>query len=194
MRPVLLSLLALAAPLATAPLAQAQHAGHHGHHAAAAPDSLGVPTGLSASETAGLLAGAGLGLAAPAELHSYPGPLHVLELAAELDLTDAQRETAERLRAAMLAEAVPLGEQLVRTEHHLDAAFAGGAVSAAQVERMTAHAARLRGELRAAHLRAHLGMRDAMTADQIARYAELRGYARGDAGAPSGSGTHEGHR
>ena len=193
MRPVLLFLLALAAPLATAPHAQAQHAGHRGHHAAAAPDSLGVPTGLSASETAGLLAGAGLGLAAPAELHSYPGPLHVLELAAELDLTDAQRETAERLRAAMLAEAVPLGEQLVGVERHLDAAFAGGAVTEAQVRRMTAHAAELRGRLRAVHLTTHLAMRDAMTADQVARYDALRGYAGAAAGTP-GHEHHEGHR
>ena len=179
-----------------APLAAAQHTGHAGgHHAPAASDSLRVPTGLSASETAGLLAGAGLGLAKPAELHSYPGPLHVIELADRLALTPAQRATAEALRAEMLARAVPLGEQLVQIERHIDAAFAGGTVRAAQVERMTAHAARVRGELRAVHLTTHLGMRDALTPEQIARYDELRGYAAGGAhdGAHSSHGTHSEH-
>lgn len=174
-----------------APLAQAQHAGHHA--VPSAPDSPDVPTGLSAAELSGLLAGAGLGMAKPAELHGYPGPLHVLELDADLGLTDTQRATAEALRADMLARAVPLGEQLVRVERHLDAAFDGGEVTAADVERMTAHAARLRGELRAVHLTTHLGMRDALSAEQIARYDALRGYTDVDAGAPA-HGEHEGHR
>ena len=193
MRPILLALLALGAPLAPAPLAQAQHAGHHAGHAAAAPDSLDVPTGLSAAEAAGLLAGAGLGLARPAELHGYPGPLHVLELADELGLSAAQRVGAEAFRADMLAQAIPLGEQIVQVERHLDAAFAGGAVSRAEVERMTAHAAELRGRLRAVHLTTHLVMREMMTAEQIARYAALRGYT--DAGpAPAGHEHDGGHR
>ena len=154
------------------PLAQAQHAAHHA--APAALDSLDVPTGLSAAEASGLLAGAGLGMAKPADLHGYPGPLHVLELAGALGLTPEQRATAEALRAEVLARAVPLGEQLVRAERHLDAVFAEGDVTAGEVERLTAHAARLRGALRAVHLAAHLGMRDALTADQVARYGALR--------------------
>ena len=193
MRPTVLILLALGAPLATAPFAQAQHAEHHAHHAAAAPDSLDVPTGLSAAEAAGLLAGAGLGLAKPAELHGYPGPLHVLELADALGLSAAQRVGAEAFRADMLAQAIPLGEQIVQAERHLDAAFAGGAVSRAEVERMTAHAARLRGELRAVHLTTHLVMRELMTAEQIARYAELRG-STDPSSAPSSHGHDGGHR
>ena len=54
---------------------------------------------------------------------------------------------------------------------------------------MTGHAAQLRGRLRAVHLTTHFAMRDAMTADQIRRYAELRGYTDGGAG----HDTHPGH-
>src|SRR5690606_6995496 len=75
--------------LASASPALAQHhGGHHGDHDGAhAADTLAVPTGLTAEEVTGLLEGQGMGMAWPAELHGYPGPLHVLELADALDLT-----------------------------------------------------------------------------------------------------------
>jgi Spy/CpxP family protein refolding chaperone len=175
----LLLFAALAAAASTA--SSAQHGGHeHGHavhvHEADAHDAR-VPSGLSAEEVEGLLGGAGLGMARPAELHSYPGPLHVLELAEPLGLTDDQQATAERLRADMLAEAVPLGHQLVDAERTLDAVFASGAATAADVERAVAQAAAVRARLRSAHLRAHLAMRDALSPAQIAAYDRLRGHA-----------------
>lgn len=43
---------------------------------------------LSASDVEGLQQGRGMGLALPAELNGYPGPMHVLELADELNLTE----------------------------------------------------------------------------------------------------------
>src|SRR5262249_16169067 len=47
---------------------------------------------LSDEEIRDLLEARGMGLAKAAELNSYPGPLHVLQLAAELGLSDAQRK------------------------------------------------------------------------------------------------------
>ena len=161
--------LALLAALAPATAAQ-----HHGHHAAA-PGDADRPAALSAAEVVGLREGRGMGLATAADANGYPGPLHVLQLADSLALTDPQRAVAERLRAAMLAEAVPLGERVLAAERHLDALFASGGATDAAVERMTAHAAALRGRLRAVHLRAHVAMRDALTPEQIARYDALRG-------------------
>ena len=158
--------------LLLAPAAAAQHHDHGGRGGA------DVPSGLSADEAAGLGTGAGLGLARSAEVRGYPGPLHVIELADALVLTEAQRAEAERLRVAMLAEAVPLGEQVVAAERALDALFTSGRATAELVEAATAHAADLRGRLRAVHLRAHLAMRDALAPAQVARYAELRGHAR----------------
>jgi hypothetical protein len=54
---------------------------------------------LSAGDVAGLLAGSGAGFAKAAELNGYPGPLHVLELANELRLSDAQAESTRSLMA-----------------------------------------------------------------------------------------------
>ena len=160
--------------------AAAQHTGHHGHHApgSALADTTSVPAGLSPGEMAGLLEGRGLGLARPAELRSYPGPLHVLELADSLALSPDQHAEAQRLRTAVLHEATALGARIVQMERALDALFAQGAATPETVDRMTGHIAQLRGQLRAAHLRAHVAMRAALTPDQIATYDRLRGHTR----------------
>lgn len=167
--------------VAAAP-ALAQHEGHqhgvsNGNNGAQA-DTLAAPSGLSAEEVTGLLEGQGMGMAKPAEMNGYPGPLHVLQLADSLDLTPEQRATAEALRAALLAEARALGAQIVAAERALDAAFAQGCADAARVDALTGEIGQLRGRLRAAHLRAHLGLRDALTPAQRARYAALRAGTR----------------
>jgi hypothetical protein len=64
---------------------------------------------LSAQEVAALLAGQGSGLAKPAELNGYPGPAHVLELAAPLGLSPPQREATERLMNSHKTRASKLG-------------------------------------------------------------------------------------
>src|SRR5918993_5796993 len=79
---------------------------------------------LSEQEIADLRAGRGMGLALPAELNGYPGPLHVLELADALRLTDAQRSRAETLLEEMKAETIPLGERIIAEETALDRLFA----------------------------------------------------------------------
>src|SRR2546429_5560010 len=56
---------------------------------------------LSEQEIGDLKEGRGIGLAKAAELNSYPGPLHVLELAVQLGLTDEQRERTQTLYNAM---------------------------------------------------------------------------------------------
>ena len=47
---------------------------------------------LSAQELEAYVKGEGMGMALPAELNSYPGPHHVLELAEELGLSVEQKE------------------------------------------------------------------------------------------------------
>jgi hypothetical protein len=53
---------------------------------------------LSERQTADLRAGRGMGLALAAELNGYPGPVHVLELAAPLELRAVQRAETQELR------------------------------------------------------------------------------------------------
>ena len=65
---------------------------------------------LSPAQIAQLRAGEGMGLALAAELNGYPGPRHVLDLGAELGLTDAQRARFQQLFDAMKRRRCRLGK------------------------------------------------------------------------------------
>ena len=140
---------------------------------------------LPSERVAGLLSGAGLGLAKAAELNRYPGPLHVLELAGELDLSDDQLAATRALRVGVVADAKALGAELVAAEAELDALFRSGAASTTRVDALLQRIGALEARLRAVHLNAHVAQRDLLTAEQVERYVQLRGY--GDA---RGHGAH----
>ena len=93
------------------------------------------PKALSSEELADLESGRGMGLALAGELNGYPGPRHVLELAKELNLTDAQRARTQQLFDDMKAEAVPLGQQLIAAETDLDRQFSGRTITAGEPDR-----------------------------------------------------------
>jgi Spy/CpxP family protein refolding chaperone len=150
---------------------------------------------LGPEEVRALLAGEGMRMALPAELNHYPGPRHVLDLAAELNLSPAQRAATERVFERMKAEAVRLGRLVIEREAALDRAFAERTIDEASLRALVAEVARLRGEVRAAHLAAHLETRRILSDAQVARYDELRGYAKGGApqhGAPQHGPTEQG--
>lgn len=132
--------------------------------------------GLSAQEVEDLRTGRGMGFARVAELNSYPGPAHVLELQAELDLSDAQITQIGAIFDDMSAEAKALGAEIVAAEEQLSSAFAEGAITEESLADMTADIAALYGQLRNVHLRAHLQVTPLLTAEQIAEYDVLRGY------------------
>jgi Spy/CpxP family protein refolding chaperone len=136
---------------------------------------------LSPDEVRGYFAGEGLGLAKAAEINGYPGPLHVLQLAAQLHLTEAEKADTEQLRDVMLRDATRLGKLIVEKESELDKLFAGRKIDETQLRSRVAEIAGLQGELRVVHLRAHLEMMRILTPGQIKRYAELRGYQGADA-------------
>jgi hypothetical protein len=138
---------------------------------------------LSPADVQAYLAGEGMGLARAAELNHYPGPRHVLELAAELRLSDSQAAGARAIQARMKAEAVRLGKLIVEKERLLDRLFVEQKVEDEQLRALVAEIGQLQGELRFVHLRAHLAMRALLRREQIARYDELRGYSAGR-GAP----------
>jgi Spy/CpxP family protein refolding chaperone len=134
---------------------------------------------LSQAEVDELLDGAGMGLARPAELNRYPGPRHALELADALALTADQRAETERVFDEMSERAKALGREIVDAEKTLDAAFAAGDVTEVSLAESVERIAGLQAELRIAHLRAHLAMREILTAHQVHEYDRLRGYAAG---------------
>ena len=134
---------------------------------------------LSDQQIADLKAGRGMGLALAAELNGYPGPMHVLELASPLGLSDDQRAKVAALFDAMKREAVPLGERLIAAETALDRQFADRTITASSLGEATRDIASLQGELRLAHLKYHLATLEMLTPGQAARYSALRGYGGG---------------
>ena len=136
---------------------------------------------LSADDVAGLRAGRGMAMALPAELNRYPGPLHVLEHAAALDLTPEQKDQITRQVETMRTAAIVLGEQIIARESELDGLFRSGAADAETIDRITSEIAALYGQLRAVHLRTHLATRASLTEIQLAKYQTLRGYDAGGA-------------
>jgi len=130
---------------------------------------------LSEEEVRGLREGEGMSMALVAEINHYPGPKHVLELAAELELSSAQEEKVRGAFQRMRAEAVRLGEEILARERELQETFrSGGSTEAARG--LVVEIGRLRGELRWTHLRAHVEMRGALSEGQRERYDRLRGY------------------
>ncbi len=165
-----LSLLAFA--LSWPCLAQAQHpisqyAEHQGREIKA----------LSAEEVEALLQGDGMGMALPAELNGYPGPRHALELADRLELSGEQAAATQRIYDSMKRQAIEIGGRIVELERRLDGAFAHRTIDREQLDRLTGEVARLRGQLRAVHLGAHLELAAVLSTSQRATYARLRGYS-----------------
>jgi Spy/CpxP family protein refolding chaperone len=132
---------------------------------------------LSSTQTTDLLAGKGMELAKAAELNGYPGPMHTLELAAQLELSSEQKQASETLMTRHKAEARELGAQLVQAERALDQAFASRQIDATRLAAHIESIGRLQALLRKSHLDTHLQQTALLTPTQISRYAQLRGYA-----------------
>jgi Spy/CpxP family protein refolding chaperone len=135
---------------------------------------------LSEEQIQALLNGAGGGYALSAELNSYPGPLHTLELASELSLTDEQKEMTQELYNGMKEEAQKIGEQLVNLELELENAFRSNTIKKDDVENLTYQISTIDGKLRSVHLNAHIDTIDILTNEQVEMYDELRGYSSDD--------------
>ncbi|MCI0353613.1 MAG: periplasmic heavy metal sensor [Acidobacteria bacterium] len=131
---------------------------------------------LSSDEVRSYLAGEGMGFAKAAELNHYPGPKHVLAMAAELKLSPEQEKRAREIFARMQREAADLGQRIVDKERELDRAFAGNHAEEAAVSSLALEIGGLLGGLRHAHLRAHLEMRAILSRAQVETYDRLRGY------------------
>jgi hypothetical protein len=176
---------------------RSRQAADHGEQAAPSPALQPTPSayaaqldsavrGLSAQEVDDLRNGRGAGYARMAELNSYPGPRHVLDLQQQLQLSAQQIEQIEAIFAQMNAEAKQIGQTIVTRETQLSAVFASGVITKQELEARTQELGELYGQFRATHLRAHVQTTPILSADQIAAYNRLRGY--GDAPAPA---THQ---
>lgn len=163
----------------------AQHQHQEGHTNSAPIDGAASPyveqvdspiVGLSQPEIDDLLAGRGMGFARTAELTSYPGPTHLLELQTELNLSTQQIKAIETIKQDMQRSAQALGERIVTAERALSTAFRTGTITDTALTTQTTELATLYGQLRAVHLSAHLKVTPLLSEQQIFKYDELRGY------------------
>lgn len=157
--------------LSSCAMASAQHA----HQPYAGQQQRDIKA-LSPDEIAGYLSGAGMGYAKAAELNGYPGPMHVLELADRLQLTDAQRSTVRSLMDSHKSEARAIGAKLVQSERDLEMLFRHGGVDRERLAASVEEVAKLQGEYRLSHLETHRQALALLTPKQAAEYAQLRGY------------------
>lgn len=151
------------------------HSQHRDHSPYADQEPSGIAA-LSVDELADLRNGAGMGLARAAELNHYPGPMHVIELAEELNLSDDQLARLKQVHVEMLEEAKRLGEVIVEKESYLNRRFAHKHIDESILRSLTEEIGALRGELRFTHLNAHLRTTAILAPEQVGSYDTLRGY------------------
>ena len=131
---------------------------------------------MSAAEVTMYIEGAGMGLAKAAELNGYPGPMHVLELSSELELSDAQEAQTAALFKETKAEARRVGQEVVALERELDRKFAAGTITEDELVQLVSEIGAKEAELRLVHLRAHLRQEAILNDEQVSRYIAARGY------------------
>ena len=135
---------------------------------------------LSPDDIEGLLMGDETpfgGMAKPAELNGYPGPLHVLNAfeAGKFDLTNEQYIQIEALHEEMKTHAINLGKQIIDIENEIDKMFVNKTITEDWLERAVAESSDAYSKLRVVHLKYHLKMAGILSEEQIVKYNQLYG-------------------
>lgn len=138
----------------------------------------GGPQSMQMREHRSLMQGRGMGMARIADVNGYPGPMHVLQHAEALELSEEQRAQTAEIRDRVRNEAPAIGEQIVAAEKRLEAMFAEGEVEPAAMDALLSEIADLRARFRSVHLTAHLDQARVLTEAQIEQYMELRKSGR----------------
>ena len=131
---------------------------------------------LTVRELTGIPKGHGVGMALPAELNSYPGPRHVLDLSEELNLIPEQKEQIESFYQEMSRQAIPLGQQFIEIERKIDEKFVDKSITSEELSQLLKNSSEIKWQLRNIHLQAHLKTSDVLSSEQITLYNQLRGY------------------
>ena len=119
----------------------------------------------------------GWGLAKADELNGVPGPVHLLEMKAEISLTSEQISKIEELQSKMKKQAIAKGKELIALETELERHFMERAITAPLLHELLGEIDATRSELRYIHLSTHLQTPKLLSEQQISRYNQLRGYS-----------------
>ena len=76
----------------------------------------------------------------------------------------------------MKEQAIDLGKQIVENEKELESFFRQTEITGDALQAKTRKIAELQGDLRNAHLQAHLEMKKILSPQQVEKYNRLRGY------------------
>jgi Spy/CpxP family protein refolding chaperone len=153
--------------------------GEHAHHKQESPykgEQNRAVKALSDEDIRNYLEGNGMGFGKAAELNGYPGPKHILENESQLGLSAEQKKAVQDSFDRMKQKAVELGKQIVENEKQLEALFQSSEITGEALQAQTRKIAELQGELRNAHLAAHLEMKRVLSPEQVEKYNRLRGY------------------
>ncbi len=135
---------------------------------------------LSETDIEELKNGKGWGLAKAAELNGVPGPVHLLEMKEEIDLTAKQIRAIEDIYKKMKQEAIPLGLELIELELELNNHFANRTITDQLLRQILQRIAQVHRQLRYVHLSTHLKTPEILKSEQITLYNKLRGYSSDD--------------
>ena len=152
----------------------------HSHKSKYAGEEKREIKSLSATDIEELQNGKGWGLAKAAELNGVPGPVHLLEMKEEIDLSVEQIRAIEDIYTKMKQEAVPLGLELIELERELNNHFANRTITNELLRQILQKIAQVHGQLRYVHLSTHLKTPEILKSEQITLYNKLRGYSSND--------------
>ncbi len=124
-----------------------------------------------------------MGLSKAAELNHYPGPLHILNLKVELELTKGQIEETQSIYGTMHSNAKKYGRSLIDKEREIELLFSNQQADPKVLEELVKEAAELKAKIRLEHLSAHISQKLLLSETQIKKYDEARGY--------TGAGNHK---
>ena len=152
----------------------------HNHKSKYAGEEKRKIKSLSATDIEELQNGKGWGLAIAAELNGVPGPVHLLEMKEEINLSAEQIQAIEDIYIKMKQEAVPLGLELIELERELNNHFANRTITNELLRQILQKIAQVHKQLRYVHLSTHLKTPDILKSEQITLYNKLRGYSSDD--------------
>ncbi len=135
---------------------------------------------LSPDDISQLREGRGWGLAKAAELNGLPGPIHLLEMQEEIELSSEQIEKITHIYEKMKTDAQRLGNRLIALEKSLNSEFVNKTITDKRLKQLLTAIAETRKVLRYTHLSAHLSTPALLSEKQLTAYNSLRGYNSGD--------------
>jgi len=130
---------------------------------------------LSSAEYAAYQNGDKMDMVRVAELNNYPAPGQVMALEKELKLSVIQRVNLKAAIEALDFKAKEMGRFIIQHEKKLNDLFSSGKVDEGSLIYYCNQIGLYQGELRNAHLQAHLKAVRILTPDQLKKFTRLKG-------------------